>query len=166
MNYALMIIDVQKAFYKGYAKESMNNACEYINAILPLFRKCKYPILWIQDEDEEDGVVPGKECFDFIDLLTPEKSEYRIHKKYGNSFNKTECKKILEEHKTDIIVITGYCAENCVLSTYRGALDLDFLPVILKNGIASGKEENKEFVERISNIISYPVLKKLLEEKT
>ena len=73
--------------------------------------------------------------------------------------------KILEKHKADIIVITGYCAENCVLSTYRGALDLDFLPVILKNGIASGKEENKEFVERISNIISYPVLKKLSEEK-
>jgi len=164
MNYALMIIDLQKAFYRGPSKESMDSACEYINAVLPLFRKRKSPVLWIQDKDEEDDVVPGTEGFEFLEQLEPQEGEYRIHKEYGNSFNKTDCARILKEHKTDIVVITGYCAEQCVLSTYRGALDHDFLPVILKNGIASGKDENKEFIEKISNVISYPVLKKLLEE--
>ena len=164
MNYALMIIDLQKAFYNGPAKSSMDEACEYINAVLPLFRKRHSPILWIQDKNKEDNVVPGLAGFDFIEQLEPEPGEYRVHKEYGNSFNKTECTKILKEHKTDIVVITGYCAEYCILSTYRGALDQDFLPVILKNGIASGKEDNKKFVESISNMISYPILKKLLEE--
>lgn len=164
MNYALMIIDLQKAFYRGRAKESMDSACEYINAILPLFRETHSPVIWIQDKDDEDGVVPGKEGFDLLDNLKPMHGEYRVYKEYGNSFNKTDCTKILKENKTDIVVITGYCAEYCVLSTYRGALDQDFVPVILKDGIASGKQKNKEFVESISNVISYPILKKLMEE--
>jgi nicotinamidase-related amidase len=165
MNFALMIIDLQRAFYEGSKKQSMDSACEYINAILPSFRKVKAPILWVQDKDEGDGVVPGTDGFELITALKPKQGEFRIHKEYGNSFNKTDCTRILKENNTDIVVITGYCAEHCVLSTYRGALDQDLVPVILKNGIASGKEENKLFVENISDIISYHILRTILEEK-
>jgi hypothetical protein len=50
------------------------------------------------------------------------------------------------------------------LSTYRGAKDLDYFPVILKNGIASTEEANKEFVEKISETITCGMLMKLLSE--
>ena len=163
MNFALMVIDLQKAYYRGTAKESMDTACEYINAVLPLFRKRGGPVLWIQHMDEEDGVVPGKEGFELLDALKPEPGEPRIRKVYGNSFNKTDCARILAESRPDLVVMTGYCAEHCVLSTYRGAQDLDFLPVILRNGIAGGSRENKDFVERMSNVITYGVLRKILE---
>lgn len=141
----------------------MDTACEYINAVLPLFRKRGSPVLWVQHMDEEDGVVPGKEGFDLLDALKPEPGESRVRKVYGNSFNKTDCARILAESRPDLVVLTGCCAEHCVLSTYRGAQDLDLLPVILRNGIASGSRKNQEFVERISNVISFGVLRKLLE---
>lgn len=163
MKLALMIIDLQKAYYSGISQETMDSACEYINAILPLFRKKGLPIVWVQHIDEEDGVVPGREGFELIDCLKAEEGEYRIHKRYGNSFNKTECAEIFKENNIDTVIITGYCAEYCVLSTYRGALDQDLLPVILKNGIASWQKDSIKFVEDISNIISYEVLKKILE---
>jgi len=163
VNFALMVIDLQKAYYRGAAKESMDTACEYINAVLPLFRKRGSPVLWVQHMDEEDGVVPGKEGFELLDALKPEPAEPRIRKAYGNSFNRTDCARILAESRPDLVVMTGYCAEHCVLSTYRGAQDLDLLPVILRNGIASGSRENKAFVEGISNVITYGVLRKLLE---
>jgi len=35
----------------------------------------------------------------------------------------------------------------------------------LKDGIACDKEENKEFIEKISNVISCEILKRLLSEK-
>ncbi len=164
MKLALMVIDLQKAFYNGESLESMDNACEYINAILPLFRKKGLPIIWVQDMDKEDGVVPGTEGFEFIDCLKPENGEHRIHKEYGNSFNKTNVIEILNKNDIDTVVITGYCAEYCVLSTYRGALDHDLTPVILRNGIASGNKNNIRFVEDISNVISYGILRKILEE--
>ncbi|NLY89658.1 MAG: cysteine hydrolase [Firmicutes bacterium] len=165
MNYALLVIDLQKAFYGGYAKESMDAACESINAVLPFFRKTNSPVLWIQQKGEKEGVLPGTTGFELIDRLKPEPGDYRIHKEHVNSFVKTECAQILRESKTDIVVVTGFSAEYCVLSTYKGAVEEGFFPVILKNGIASGNKEGKEMVENRTNLISHEVLQKLLAEK-
>ena len=163
MKLALMIIDMQKEYYVGKTVAQMDRATEYINAAIPLFEEKNLPIIWVQDIAEDDGVVPGTEGFEFIDSLTPPENTIRIHKKYGNSFNKTDCDKILKEREIDTIVMTGFCAEYCVLSTYRGAKDLDYFPVLLKNGIASVEESNKEFVENISETITFGVLKRMLE---
>lgn len=165
MNYALLIIDMQKAFYGGYAKESMDAACAAINAVIPYFRKTKSPILWIQHKGEKEGVLPGTAGFELIDQLKPEPGDYRIQKEQVNSFTGTECAQILREHKTEIVVVTGFCAEYCVLSTYKGAVEEGFFPVILKNGIASGSKEGIEIVENQTNLISHEVLQKLLAEQ-
>lgn len=164
MKLALMIIDMQKEYHQGGALSQMGRASEYINAVIPLFEKKGLPIIWVQDIDEEDGVVPGTEGFDLIDSLKPKENAIIIHKRYGNSFNKTECDRILKEHGVDTVVLTGFCAEYCVSNTYRGAKDLDYFPVLLKNGIASVEEANKQFVENINETISYGMLKKILED--
>ena len=164
MNLALMVIDMQKEFYVGQTKDQMDRATEYINAVIPMFEEKGLPIIWVQDKDEGEGVVPGTDGFEFIDSLRPKPDAIRIHKTYGNSFNKTDVDKILKEHGVDTVVMTGFCAEFCVLSTYRGAKDLDYFPVILKNGIASTDESRKRFVEEISDTITYGVLAKLLQE--
>jgi hypothetical protein len=59
--------------------------------------------------------------------------------------------------------VTGFSAEYRVLSTYRGAQDLDLTPIILRGSLASDNLENIKFVESIGSIISYGVLKKVLE---
>lgn len=164
MKLALMIIDMQKEYYQGGALSQMNRASEYINAVIPLFEKKGLPIIWVQDIDEEDGVVPGTDGFDLIESLKPKNDAIIIHKRYGNSFNKTECDQILKQHGVDTVVLTGFCAEYCVSNTYRGAKDLDYFPVLLKNGIASVEEANKQFVENINETISYGMLKRILED--
>lgn len=164
MKPALLIIDMQKEFYQGETLSQMDAAAEHINWVLPRFEEKGLPVIYVQDVDEDGGVVPGTEGFEFIDSLTPTDGAIRIHKRYGNSFNKTQVDAILKEHGVDTPVITGFCAEYCVLSTYRGAKDLDYFPVLLKNGIASVKEANKEFVENISETITAGMLVKLLDE--
>ena len=61
------------------------------------------------------------------------------------------------------VIVSGFCAQYCVLSTYRGAEDLDLTPIILRSALASDAPENIRFVESISEIISFVALKKLLE---
>lgn len=170
MKLGLLIIDLQKAYYNGYAKESMDQACEYINAVLPMFREANLPIAWIQDVSEFDGVVPGTEGFEFIDALKPNDNledpssvEKRFHKYYGNSFNKTGLDLFLKENGVDTIIVTGYRAEFCVLSTYRGALDLDYTPILLRGAVAGGIEERIRFVYDINDIISFSALSKLMK---
>jgi nicotinamidase-related amidase len=165
MKPVLLVIDVQKEFFKlsPTTAQSLRDAIEYINAAIALFREKRLPIISIQHLDEEDQLVPGREGFDLPDELNVLPSDLHIHKTYGNSFNQTPLAGELRDLGVDTVIVTGFCAEYCVLSTYRGAKDLDLTPIILRGSLASGVPENIKFVESISDVISYGALKKMLE---
>jgi nicotinamidase-related amidase len=154
----------RKSFLKNpTTAQSINDAIEYINAAIELFRKKHLPIICIQHMDKEQGLVPGKDGFELPQNLNILPSDLHVHKTYGNSFNKTPLAEKLREPDVDTVIITGFSAEYCVLSTCRGAEDLDLTPIILRGSLASDSRENVAFVERISDIISYGSLKKVLE---
>jgi nicotinamidase-related amidase len=164
MKPSLFIVDVQKEFYKSSPQtaQSLKDAVEYINAAIALFRAKNLPIVCIQHMNEKEKLIPGEDGFELPDELSILSSDIHIHKTYGNAFNKTSLQSKLHELDIDTIIITGYCAEYCVLSTYRGAKDLDLTPIILRGSLASDNLENIKFVEGISEIISYGALKKVL----
>ncbi len=166
MKPALLVIDVQKQFFKfgQTTARSLDDAIEYINAAVELFREKDLPVVCIQHVDEENGLVPGKEDFELPESLNLLPSDLHIHKTYGNSFNKTPLQEKLRELDIDTVIVTGFCAEYCVLSTYRGAQDLDLTPIILRGSLASSVLENIKFVESISDIVSYGSLKKILAD--
>jgi nicotinamidase-related amidase len=164
MKPAIMIIDMQKAFYVDETtKKTMDNACEYINVLVEQFRAKTLPIVWVQHINENDNLVEGQDGFNIIEKLCPAATEPRIFKKYGNSFNKTECQKILASNSIDTVFLSGFCAEGCVLATYAGAKNFDLTPVIVRSTLASGSIENMKFVENICELISIKALIKILE---
>ena len=164
MKPALLVIDVQKAFFDidPATTQSLNNAIEYINAVMPIFREKGLPVICVQHMDKGDGLVPGADGFDLPDKLKILPSDLHIVKTYGNSFNKTPLQEELRKLGVDTVIITGFCAEYCVLATDRGARDLDLTPIILRGSLASVVAENIRFVESISDIISFEALKKVL----
>jgi nicotinamidase-related amidase len=163
MEAALLVIDVQKEFFdiNPTTTQSLDDAIEYINAATALFREKGLPIICVQHMDNGGELVPGKEGFDLPEALDILPTDLHIHKTYGNSFNKTPLED--ELRKLDTVIITGFCAEYCVLATYRGAQDIDLTPIILRGSLASGVRENIRFVESISDVISYGALRKALE---
>jgi nicotinamidase-related amidase len=165
MKPALLVIDVQKAFFEinPTTTQSLDQAIETINAAIALFRAKSLPVVCVQHMDEANKLAPGQAGFDLPDTLAVLPSDLHIHKTYGNSFNKTPLEGELRELGVDTVVITGFCAEYCVLSTYRGAQDRDLAPIILRESLASVVPGNIKFVESISDVISYGALKKVLE---
>jgi nicotinamidase-related amidase len=161
---ALLVIDVQKQFFdiSPTTAQSLTDAIQYINAAISLFRKKQLPVICIQHVDEDENLVPGKAGFDLPDNLDVLASDLHIHKTYGNAFNRTALEAELRKLGVDTVILTGFCAEYCVLSTYRGALDLDLTPIILRRALASFILENIKFVEDINDVISYGALKKVL----
>ena len=143
--------------------QSLNQAIQYINVAIAFFREKQLPVISIQHVDPEDDLIPGKEGFDLPEQLLIEPTDLHIHKTYGNSFNKTPLAEELRKQGVDTIIVTGYCAEYCVLSTFRGAQDLDFQPILLRGGIASRTPEHIPFVVAINEVVSYKALKKMLE---
>jgi nicotinamidase-related amidase len=164
MKPALLVIDVQKAFFAidQATTQSLNSAIEYINAAIPLFREKGLPVICVQHMDEGEKLLPGEPGCDPPNELNILPSDLHIHKTYGNAFNKTPLADELRELGVDTVIITGFCAEYCVLSTCRGAEDLDLMPIILRDSLASSVAENIRFVESVNNIISFGALKKVL----
>jgi nicotinamidase-related amidase len=163
MKPALLVIDIQNAYFEPDSQKSLEGAIEYINAAIEMFRKKGLPVISVQHMDREDGHLPGSEGFDMPNSLKIKSDDIHIHKEYGNAFTKTSLAEDLKKLGVDTVILTGYCAEYCVLSTYRGAKDLDLTPILLRNSLASPSSKNIRFVENISDVISYGALKKLLE---
>ncbi len=165
MKPALLVIDMQQVFFdeNPAASSSMTSAVEYINAAIELFRKKDLPIFVIEDLDEQDGRVPGSPGFDTTALIKLDPADPRIHKTYGNAFNKTSLHQQLQKLGVDTLFLTGFAASQCVLSTYRGALDLDYDPLIFRGSLADANPERIPFVEEIHNLLSYGALVKLIE---
>jgi nicotinamidase-related amidase len=164
MKAALLVIDIQNQFFNisQVCTDSLNSAIQYVNAAIALFRKKNLPVIVVQHKSIEDKLVPGKPGFDVPNAVKLESSDLRILKTYGNSFNKTGLTEKLKELGVDTVIITGFCAEQCVLSTYKGAEDVDFKPIILKSSIASDNLEHLKCVEEITDTITLGALRALL----
>ncbi len=165
MKSALLVIDIQKQFYEidDETTRSLNCAVEYANEAIKIFRKKKLPVISIQHINEEDGLIPGNSDFDLPDDLKIIPDDLHIHKTYSNAFNKTELLEELKKMDVDSVVICGFCAEYCVLSTYHGARDVDLFPFILRGALASSTQKNIEFVEDICESVTLGVLSKIIE---
>lgn len=164
MKPALIVLDMQKAFYdiNPATTQSLEDAIEYINAAIPLFRKKNLPVISVQHTNVANGLGPGKEGFEVIEKIALLPTDLRIHKTYGNTFTKTTLAEKLQEMGVDTVIITGFCAEYCVLSSARGAKDVDLSPILLRGGLASTSPENIPFVERINEVISLRALETFL----
>lgn len=163
---ALLVIDLQEQFYQNsdVTVRSLDDAIEYVNAAIELFREKGLPIVVIQHRNDDTGLVPGSQGFEVPESIKLLPGDQRITKTYGNAFNKTPLAEMLRGLGVDTVIVTGYCAEHCVLSTYRGAKDCDLTPIILRGSLASGRPERIRFVEEISEIVSYGALKAILPE--
>ena len=165
MKPALLVIDVQKRFFtfNPATAQSLTDAIESINAAIALCRKKNLPVIAIQHVYEEENLVPGQEGFELPSELDILPTDLHIHKTYGNAFTQTPLARELETRGIDTLLLTGYCAEYCVLSTYRGAQDLDLHPILIRETLASGTPEHIRLVENISDLITLGALEKLLE---
>ena len=123
MNPALLIVDPQNDFF-----ESDNpNLVEFqrvlptINAAIALFKKRGWLIVFGQHSSSKKQ--PGTHAWKIFEGFNSIVESFKISKKYPNSFWKTKLNSLLKPSQVDFVVVTGFCSEHCVLSTFRGAYE-------------------------------------------
>lgn len=165
MKPALLIIDFQNRFFETSpdAAESLTQAIPHINQAIGLFRERALPIFCIQNVNEAKNLKPGEPGFDVPDAIELRPTDERIHKTYQNAFNKTALMEKLAAQGVDTVIVTGYCAGQCVLSTYRGAEDLDLKAFMLSGAIASNVPSTIPVVESFGNVLTYDALENALQ---
>lgn len=160
MKIALLIIDMQKTFLDD-KKENLGvaRACEYINYVAKLLRAMDNYIVHVRDVEGADDI--NSEELQIISDVEIEISDIQITKEASNAFWNTELENILREKEVELVVVSGFAAENCVLFTYNGAIERGFKTVMLQNGIASEFNDTIVSINRDRNLISYPVIELL-----
>ncbi|MUT68558.1 isochorismatase family protein [Paenibacillus sp. NEAU-GSW1] len=162
MKMALLILDMQKHFLQEKMKEfKVPRACIYINYVADLLRSKGHCVIHVQDVEGADE--SNMEAIGFLPEIEIHPGDKRISKQYANAFWKTDLEQILHESGVDLVIVSGFAAEQCVLFTYNGALERDFKCVMLQNGIISSKDDIIVATYRDRDLISDPVIASLVE---
>ena len=162
MKIALLVLDLQKQFFRiPKCRPFLDDALEYVNETIKLFRKANLPIIFIQDEEAGDG--PGSEDYELYDKLLKEDTDTYISKLYSNAFWKTDLEAKLKQLNVDFLMICGFAAGHCVNFTYNGARERGFSACILQHGIAGFSKTAINFVTTNNPLISYEVLEYLMK---
>jgi nicotinamidase-related amidase len=162
---ALLVIDMQERFVaeaSAAMKQSWEDAIASINQVIRLFRQKGFPVIGVEHTDKDDGLVPGSAGFDLDRRIALLPEDARVRKAFGSAFAKTELAAILREGGVDTVVVSGFCAEWCVLATARGAEPEGVKAMILADGIASGHPARIPFILEINESISSGALETLL----
>ena len=167
MKPALLVVDLQKAFFSSgqQTSQSLEQSVAYVNSAIGMFREHGLPVIFVQHLMPEEGLAPGQPGFDIPEKIDALPTDIHISKRHGNSFHQTDLEERLRIMNVDTLFIAGYCAEQCVLSTYRGAQDRGFAAIMIRGALASPSHENIRFVECISDVVSVSNLQYLLSEE-
>ncbi len=164
MKAAFLVVDVQQAFYDNENYNSqLRSATSYINHVSSLFREHDQVVVHVQHGPAAGG--KGNPGFEIGNLINQEEGDLYITKWYGNSFWKTDLEKLLNERDVDLVIVSGFAAQNCVLSTYNGAIERDFETAILQHGIAGFNKEDSRLMHHERNIVSHNIIEYILKEK-
>ena len=164
MKPGLLILDPQNDFF-----ESDNpNLAEFqrvipvINNDIDIFRERQLPIIFIQGTSAKKAA--GTTNWEIYKGFDRRPEDTCLEKTYSNAFWKSKLGATLKSLHINYVVIAGFVAEYCVLSTYRGAKERGYQAVILQDAIASVDDNQRiQFVLDISNNIPLCTLTEQLD---
>lgn len=162
MKIGFLIVDMQESIVRGRVEQKgLDHACEYINHVADVLRSNDQVLVHVQDVEGMEGSSP--EEYQIISEVNVDEKDLTVTKESSNAFWQTELESILKSHGVELVIISGFAAEECVLFTYNGAMERGFRPVILQNGILSTHHEAVTSTYRDRNVISYPVVDYLIK---
>ena len=169
---ALIVVDMQKDFMPGgvLEVEGADEIIPYINGVTKMFEKLQRPVFFSRDWHPKEHIsfveqggrwpehcIAGSKGARFDERLYMPK-DYRFIISKGTSkdfdaysaFEGTLLENLLKERGIKRLFVCGVATDFCVKHTVLGALNLDFVPLVLKKGIKGVTPKGeKEAVEEM-----------------
>lgn len=95
-------------------------------------------------EQHDSGILEGTWGTEIIDELKPADDEMVIVKRRFSAFAGTELDMMLKTFDIRYLVFTGVATNVCVESSLRDASHLQYLPIIVADGVAASPPERQE----------------------
>ncbi len=155
MKPALIVIDMQKQFLGRSAEcaASLDSAAKYIAWAIEIFGKKNLPVIHIVHNEGGPEELESKDFWELDSIACPKREDVIVKSK-GSAFIGTDLEARLKACGATMLIICGFAAEYCVLSTAKAAEDLGWGFALLKGALASPDPQNIPFVERTSETVS------------
>lgn len=130
MKRALIVIDVQKEYFKGklpvtHPPESLENILNAMNAA----RNNGIPIILVQHTNTDDNAstfVKGTDTWELLSEVLNLEHNHLIEKTLPGSFTDTDLEIWLLDNDIDTVTISGYMTQMCCDTTARQAFHRGF----------------------------------------
>jgi len=160
---ALVVVDAQVGVMR-YVWDA-DRVIKNIIVVVEKARAQGVPVIWVQHSDDE--LVYGSPDWALVPEVSPGEREYRIHKHYNSSFEKTSLEETLARNGATHIVLAGAATNWCVRATAYGALDRGYDLTLIKDAHSTetmvfedgSKLEAADIVRELNNAmtwLSYP----------
>ena len=162
---ALLVIDIQNEFLPFMSETDRKSAMDTINKAIAIFHEKKLPVIRVYHHDIERGPHPGSEGFEFPKSVQITENDPKVIKHYANAFTKTCLDSLLKTLGVNTVFLCGLSATGCVLGTYFGGMDHDYLTLMLKDGLICPKTEQTAMIREICSGLNYGIVKTMLNRK-
>ena len=114
---ALVVIDVQSGVVaEAYERDAV---VATIHDLVDRARAAQTPVVWVQHAD--DTLIKGSDTWQIVPELTPNDTEPRVDKLYGDAFEDTTLESVLADLEVGRLVVVGAQTDACIRSTIHGA---------------------------------------------
>lgn len=159
MNPVLLILDVQNDFFEAGTPNlpAFEAAVPVINEAIGLFRAANWPLIFVQHAS--DSKPAGSQRWGISDRLDYRPIDVRLNKTAESAFWNTGLDSLLRSQRIGLVVVAGFIAERCVLSTLRAAAERGYEARLLDGGIAGFDDRYTQFTLEISPTITLDTLR-------
>ncbi|VFQ44031.1 cysteine hydrolase family protein [Desulfoluna butyratoxydans] len=127
MKSALLVIDVQKGLFGPEpAPFEAEPVISRINELASRCRNASVPVIFVQHETENGGLVYGSLGWGLDPRLRGEPGDHVIRKTTPDSFLRTRLTELLTKLGATHLILCGYATEFCVDTTARRAAGLKY----------------------------------------
>lgn len=161
---ALVVMDVQNVWMPLMAEEDRNSAPDRINEAIALFREFGHPVIRVYHSDPKRGPEPNTEPFEFPGYIAVMDDDPKVIKNHSSAFAKTDLEEILRESGRNTVFLCGLSATGCVLATYFGGTEREFMVFMVEEALLSGNAEYTKVIEDICYSVTLEELREVLED--
>ena len=128
-NTAVLVVDVQNGVVAG--NHDRDRIIANIAEVVARAREGDIPVIWIQNSDEHTPT--GSDAWRIVPELTPDDTEPRLEKLFGDSFEATDLESVLADLAVGRLIVTGAQTDMCIRSTLHGALTRGYDTVLVSD---------------------------------
>jgi nicotinamidase-related amidase len=160
----LLVIDVQNILIPQMSEEDKNSALQKINESIALFCEFGHPVIGVYHSDPNLDPEPNTEPSEFPDSIAVTDDDLEVVKNHARAFTKTELERILRENGRNTVFLCGLGATGCVLATYFGAQDREFMALMIEGALLNHDASYTKVIEDICSSMIIEEVRETLED--